>query len=717
LSEKLPSTGLRGIRDHWRDDLSAAVSVSLVALPLALGIALASGVPPMSGILAAIIGGVVTTIFRGSYVAINGPAAGLIVVILTGVETLADEGSTGFPYVLAAIVVAGIIQAILGLLRMGKLGDMFPSSVVNGMLATIGIIIFVKQFPVAFGVKHSGGSILDGIASMPSDVMNLNPLITLIAALSLLILIVHPRLTNSFIKSIPAPLLVLVVAIPIVFVFNFFGDPEVKVFGIPAYIGNEYLIHIPSNLMDSIVFPNFSKIAHPQFWLVVISLTMVASIETLISTKAVDKLDHYKRRTNLNKDFFAVGLSTAVSGFLGGLPIITVIVRSSVNVNHNAKTKWSNMYHGLLLLAFVFLFPFIINEIPEACLAAILLYTGYKLASPRVFKATLLKGWEQVLILTTTVIASLTLNLLWGILIGIVATILIQWARTGLNFKTFMSHLWHTEIKLVEESNNTVLVEINGIANFAIVLKLISSLEQLQNNRSFIVNFSRTKLVDSTVMEFIHEHREKYFTQSDFEFIGLDVHKTSSPHPLALHILEKPMQKRLTGRQNDISHYASENGYKFHPEIDWDVEHLERFAFFEFHLLEYERNRLTGTFEGDFKWLISDLTYNDGIMMAREEHHLTVMVIYLPFETEATIVTKDNVRNIKTLVRKGQSEEVLKDHSEAFIALLEKNASYYIECAQDEILLFRKERFLSTNEIKKLHDFAEKLTPLVPRKG
>jgi MFS superfamily sulfate permease-like transporter len=202
LKEQLPPTGLKGIVNHWRNDLSAAVSVSLVALPLALGIAIASGAPPMSGILAAIIGGVVTTIFRGSHVAINGPAAGLIVVVLSGVESMADENGSGFPYVLAAIVVAGIIQAILGILKMGKLGDMFPSSVVNGMLATIGITIFVKQFNVALGVKSTSGSILDAIIDLPETFLNLNPLISLIAAISLFLLIIHPRLENKLLKSI-----------------------------------------------------------------------------------------------------------------------------------------------------------------------------------------------------------------------------------------------------------------------------------------------------------------------------------------------------------------------------------------------------------------------------------------------------------------------------------------------------------------------------------
>ncbi len=714
MQQELPKTGWKALRYHWKDDLSAAVSVSLVALPLALGIALASGVPPMSGIIAAIIGGVVTTLFRGSHVAINGPAAGLIVVVLTGVETLGDESGSGFSYVLGAIVVAGIIQALLGLLKMGKLGDMFPSSVVTGMLATIGIIIFVKQFPSALGVKSVGGSMIDEITALPQAVLNLHPLITLIAILSLLILIFHPILMKGFLKTIPAPLLVLIVSVPIVFVFNYYGDPDVSIMGIQAYIGDEYLIHIPSNLMESIVFPNFGKILAPQFWLVVISLVLIGTIETLISTKAVDKLDMYKRRTNLDKDLFAVGLTTAVSGFLGGLPIITVIVRSSVNVNHNAKTKWSNFYHGVLLLAFVFLFPFVINEIPIASLAAILVYTGYKLASPKVFKAALLKGWEQLFIMISTVVASLLLNLLWGIVIGVIVTLLIHWARTKLNFKTFVRHLVQTEVNMVEESGNTVHVELKGIANFAIILKLISSLKQLNTKRHFIVNFSRTKLVDSTVMEFIYEHREKYFTDADFEFIGLDVHKRSSAHPLALHILEKPMQRPLSGRQNDLFHFAAEKDSKFNPEIDWDVKHFERFAFFEFHLLEYIDNQLRGTFEGGYAWEMVDMTYNDGILMARQEHHITLMVIYLPRPMEEFVLTKENLRQLQSRLRKDPNAAI-PEYLMPFASLLEKNESYYLESIKNELLIYRRERFLSAKEVRQMHEFGEEFCEIVER--
>lgn len=711
MKEQLPATGFNGILRHWKNDLSAAVSVSLVALPLALGIAIASGAPPMSGILAAIIGGVVTTFFRGSHVAINGPAAGLIVVVLAGVESMADENGSGFPYVLAAIVIAGIIQAILGILKMGKLGDMFPASVVNGMLATIGITIFVKQFNVALGVKSGSGSIMEAIFDLPETVVNFNPLITFIAIISLAILIIHPRLQNKFLRSIPAPLLVLVVSIPLVFLFNLVGSPEKTINGIPTYIGQEYLINIPDKILDGIIFPDFSKITEPVFWLTVISIMLVASIETLISTKAVDKLDRYKRRTNLNKDLFAVGLTTAVAGFLGGLPIITVIVRSSVNVNHNAKTKWSNFYHGVLLLLFVFLFPFIINEIPLASLAAILVYTGFKLASPQVFKNALLKGWEQLLILISTTVASLATDLLWGILFGVFVTLLIHWSRSQLSLGTFVRHMANSEVNVVEESEKDIHVEIKGIANFAIILKLINSLERLSVNKHFIVNFSRTKLVDSTLLDFVLEHREKYFTKSEFEFIGLDVHKTSSPHPLALHVLEKPMQKRLTGRQNDLYHFAQENNYKFHPEINWDIDLFENFKLLKFHINEYHRNRVAGKYNSKYDWEISDLTYNDGILMAREEHHITVMVIHFPAEIVNFSITKKSIKQLKTQTKFEQLESHSFDKLKAFLL---ENELYYLESIGEILLIYRRERLLSAKEVIEMHEFAKRLCFLIP---
>lgn len=716
MQESLPHSGFKGIIHHWRDDLGAAISVSLVALPLALGIALASGAPPMSGILAAIIGGVVTTFFRGSYVGINGPTASLIVVVLAGVESLADaDGTGGFKYVLAAIVMAGFIQVILGILKMGKLGDLFPSSVVSGMLATIGLIIIIKQIHVALGVEPEAGSTFGALLEIPKSITKLNPVVTFISIVSMLVMMYHSKIKSKWLKSIPAPLQVLIVAIPIVFVFNeVLNFRDYSFLNYPIYLEESYLISVPAQLIDNIIFPDFSKIHLPQFWILVISITLVASLETLISTKVVDKLDHFKRRTDLNKDLFAVGLSTAVSGFLGGLPIITVIIRSSVNVNHNAKTVWSNFYHGVILFAFVVLFPGIIKEIPQACLAAILVYTGFRLASPAVFKATWMKGWEQLFIMLATIIASLIFNLLWGILIGVFATLLIQWIRSENNLATFLKHLFHTEINVLEESKNTVHVEIKGIANFAMMLKLINSFSVLEGDKRYIVDFSRTKLIGSTVLDFIHEHRERYFTESNFEFVGLDVHKTSSPHPLAMHVLERPMQKRLTGRQNELYHYAADRKYRYSPEISWNIKPFERFIFFEFHLVDHIRNKMGGEFDDGVAWIISDVTFTEGVMMAREEYNVTVMVLSLPERLYDFSITKEDVRKLKTYFRSGNSLEDLPDVIRDFTLEIEDSASYYIECMGKEVLIYRKERLLSTQEIIDMQSHAERLWALIP---
>ena len=714
MREDIPFTGLKALRLYWKDDLGAAFSVALVALPLALGISLASGAPPMSGVMTAVIGGLLTTFIRGSYVGINGPANGVIVVVLGGIALLSDaNGAGGFKYVLAAIVVSGCIQMILGAFRLGKLGDLIPSSVINGMLATIGVIIFAKQYHVSLGTSYGTGSALDAVLEIPESLLHLNPAITLISIISLLIMILHSKIKLKFLYSIPAPLQVMVVSIIAVYVINFLGGPDKQIMGQPFYVDQSSLIHIPDNILDNIIYPDFGKIDQLEFWTVVLLITLVTTIESLISTKAVDKLDPYKRRTNLNKDLFGMGASTVVSGFLGGLPIITVIVRSSVNIQHNAKSKWSNFYHGLILLILVLLLPNIIKTIPLAALATILVFTGYKLASPRVFKNALMKGWEQLAILSVTLVASLSLNILWGILIGISATLIIQWIRSDLTFGTFWKHMRGTEINVTEESGNTVHLDIKGIANFAILLRLINSLQGLSADKNFIVNFSHTKLVDSTVLEFIDEHREKYFTKGHFEYVGLDVHQTSSPHPLALHVLEKPMQKRLTGRQNELFHYAIANQYEYKAELDWNIKYFESFNFFEFHLLEYHRNRLRGQFNENIKWQISDLTYNDGVFLAQEESHITVMIIFLKFNVSAFDISKEDIRKIKTFVRDPNKPGIpsgIRQLAEFF----SNNPSYYIEGLENKILIFRKQRLLSSKEIIELHNFVEQCCEIIP---
>ncbi len=648
-----------------------------------------------------------TTFLRGSHVAINGPGAGLIVVLLAGVETLGSAN-----YVFAAVVMSGVVQVILGLFRLGKLGDLIPSAVVQGMLAAIGVTILGKQIHVSLGSGVESTSALNALLLIPESLTSLHWLITAVSVISLAILIIHPTIVNRTLRYIPAPLMVLIAIIPIVFLVNSFSSEDNIVLGKALFFSDKFLISIPENLVDVLVFPDFGKVDTLAFWSIVLSITLVSTIETLVSTKAVDKLDEFKRRSDLNKELFAVGLSTAAAGFLGGLPINTVIVRSSVNINHHAKTRMSNLYHALLILLFVFLFPFIVREIPLACLATILVYTGYKLASPRLFRATAMRGWEQLLILISTLMVSLAIDILWGILAGILVTFLIHWLKSDLSLMTFIRHLLHTDITVEEETNKVVHVDIKGIANFAILLRLINSFKHFEDSRHYVVNFSRTKLVDSTVLEFIHEHRERYFTKGDFEFVGLEVHKTSSAHPLALHVLERPMQKRLSARQNELLHFASQNGYVFDPATNWHIDHFSKFKFFEAHLLEFHRNRLMGKFD-DTKWVISDIQYNDGVMMAREEHHITGMVLFLPEHIEPFRIKKAHIRHLKSEIKKGEKKQ--SDLSPREKLLLE-HASFHIQGVGREVLIYQRVRLLSNKEIVAMHDFVRDFVKVIPGK-
>lgn len=719
-TQNTPGWGLKDFKSFWKDDLKAGLSVSLVALPLGLGIALASGAPAMSGIIPSVIGGLITTFIRGSHVAINGPTAGQIVVVLAGMELLRDDNGVAFPYVLAAIVMAGCVQMVFGLLKQGKLGELFPSAVIQGMLAAIGLIIFAKQIHVALGVDVETNTAMDALLEIPMSLIHLNPYVVVISIVSILILIFHPKLNYQIPQLFPAPLWVLIFSIPMVYMFGFFEHHNYNFLGFSYYGGPDFLIDIPKDITTSIIFPNFSRIGDWVFWITVAMITLVASIETLISTKAVDRLDEYKRKTNLNRDLFGVGLSTAASGMIGGLPIITVILRSSININHNAKTRWSNFFHGMFIFILVLLFPSIIRQIPEACLATILVYSGYKLASVKVFRNTLLKGWEQLVILIITLICVLTYDILWGVIIGVVSTLLLHWMRSELQFSTFFRHLLIPSVKTRSERENIMHVEAKGICNFLITLRLLKKLQEIPKHMNVVLDFSKCKVVDSTILEHIYEHKDKYYNEGlRFDIIGLDIHKSSSPHPYALHVLEKPMHRRLTSRQNDLLHYARGRGFHYRSDISWDTAYLKRFRFFEHKIIEYTQNVVKGKYEDvGIPWELCDVSYNEGVLLAAEEHHITVQMLKFGTRIPNFYMAKENITQLK-----GMWRDYIKSNDENtsiglfttdLIHFLLAHDSYSIEALGSRMLIYKKERLASFQEIMKMLDFSKQLVRLLP---
>nr|WP_316933247.1 SulP family inorganic anion transporter [Pedobacter lusitanus] len=412
-----PQVGLKKyiLKKNLKRDLPASIVVFLVALPLCLGIALASGAPLFAGIVTGVVGGIVVASVSGSQLSVSGPAAGLTVIVLGAIAHLGS-----YQVFLLAVMLAGLLQIVLGIVRAGTIGNYFPSSVIEGMLAAIGLILILKQLPHALGVDKdfldenlSNGHMYQVVLQA---IKMLNPAAMIITILSIAILIFWPKLKK--VSAVPAPLLVVILGVVMTLLFQ----------QTPYALRPEQMVSIPvvsgwTEFSNLFTMPDFSAITNKEVWIVAITIAVVASLETLLSIEAVDKIDPVKRVSPTNRELIAQGVGNMTSGMLGGLPLTSVIVRSSANVNAGGKTKASAILHGCwLLLSFLFI-PGLINMVPLACLAAILLVTGYKLTRISLFKHMYHKGWDQFVPFFITVVAVLLTDLLKGVAIGMLLSV------------------------------------------------------------------------------------------------------------------------------------------------------------------------------------------------------------------------------------------------------------------------------------------------------
>ena len=732
INTTIPKKGFIGLKENWRNDLSAALSVSLVALPLALGIAVASGVSPMAGVLSAIIGGVVTTFFRGGHLAINGPAAGLIAVILGGLVAL--DGNIN--YVLAAIVVSGGVQTILGFLKMGRFAKLLPSSVLHGILAAIGVIIFTKQIHYALGTTSTSDTIIGTLFDVFYKLPEVNPFVFLIALIGILVLVFYKRVKYKFIRIIPAPMWVLLLALPVVFGFDFFNAHSISFLGKAYDVGPDLLIDIPENPLDSIMHPDFSMIGTGAFWLTVLSITMIASVETLASARAVDKLDPYKRTTNLNKDLVGVGLSTMVSGALGGLPIITVIVRSTVNVNSNAKTRWSNLYHGIFLTLFVLILAPILRSVPLAALAAILVHTGFKLASPKVFKRAYDQGVEQLLFLSSTLIITLFTDLLYGIVGGILVTLVLHMLLAKVGFISFFRKIYKSGSKVYRLENGAYDIKLKGITNFLYALQLDKLLTDIPFGSTIRIDMSQSRLVDLSIMENLIEFKRIHDDNGgDVKLIGLDNHVASTSHNRALKIITGRVKKRITQRQIRLQKMAIANGWSFDREVDWNTSYLRNFHFFDSRPIEMKSNSLQGLDTvNKAHWEIADIVFDEGALLALEVYQTTVQVIKTPYSIPRFIIDKEGLfdkifNRVKVFsgakgdinfkrysgfsnkfLLSGEDEDAIRVFfTDDLIHFLEQNEIHHIESNGEALMIFKYLHIARTDEVQNMLTFSRNL--------
>jgi len=635
----IPKTGFKGLIENWQSDLLAALSVALIALPLSLGIALAAGAPAMAGILSAIVGGVVTTLYRGGHISVNGPAKGVIAVILLGIGIMDDGSGQAFNYVLAAIVVSGAIQVLLGLLKLGRLADIFHSSVIHGLLAAIGIIIFAKQIHVALGTHSDSPSVIQNLIDAVTHLPEANPFVVIISLAGLILLLFSSKINYRFFHFLPTPMWVIALSIPFVYAFNFFEQHSYSFFGKAYEVGPSLLLDIPDNIMESIMHPNFSKIGTIEFWTTVVSLLMITSIESLAIAKAIDKIDPYKRKTDLNKDLTGIGLSTIVAGMIGGLPIIAVIIRSTVNVHNGAKTKWSNMYQGLLLLLFIVVLSPIMQKVPLCAFAILLVYTGFKLASPAVFKQIFNHGIEQLIFFVATMVLTLYTNLLIGLFGGLLLALISHMLLARVSIPRYFKMIFDSGSNLMMKPDGTYDLKIRGIANFLGLLKINKLIAQIPSGADATIDLSETRLVGTTVLEDLYDFQIIHQNSGGhIDITGLENHISSTNNKFATKI-KTDFVEPLNRRQNLLKEMAESYGWDFQVEPSEDLEYYKSFYFFKTRPVEAESNCISDQDE-DMHMKLIDITVEEGADIFPDEYETTVGLLKLPFSIPKFTIQK-----------------------------------------------------------------------------
>ena len=489
---------------NLKSDLPSSVVVFFVALPLCLGIALASGAPLFSGLIAGIVGGIVVGSISGSSVGVSGPAAGLAAIVLTAIGTLGS-----FENFLLAVVLGGAIQFIFGILRAGVIGYYFPSSVIKGMLTGIGIIIILKQIPYFFGYNSNSHESLNLLQfegeSFFSEIFNvvnfISPGATAVALIALLILLLWSEVLSSkgkIFQLVQGPLVAVLVGI-----IYFVCTQGNILWG----ISSELLVSVPvpkdaSTFLAQFSFPNFAAISNPQIWITAFTIALVASLETLLCVEATDKIDPLKRVTPTNKELLAQGMGNVLSGLIGGLPVTQVIVRSSANIQSGGRTKMSAILHGFLLLISVILIPNLLNKIPLSVLASVLFIVGYKLAKPALFVDMYRLGWKQFTPFVVTVLGIVFTDLLIGIALGLSVGVVVILIKSFQN-----SHFLHIE----DHSNGAHKIKMTLAEEVTFFNKgaILKELDSLPHNSSLELDVTKTRYLDNDIIEILEDFSQK----------------------------------------------------------------------------------------------------------------------------------------------------------------------------------------------------------------
>ncbi len=599
------------------------------------------------------------------------------------------------------------------------------------MLAAIGIGIFAKQIHVMLGNLDAKGSIIELIMNIPEGIKyyfttdNTSVFYAgSVGIISFLIMVFYSKIRNRYFQLIPAPMWIVVLSVGMHYYYQYFSDA--------AYpIEKAFLINLPNDVLSNFAFPDFSKALELDFISAVIGITLIASIESLLSIKAVDKLDPLKRRSNLDKDIRALGLATVISGFLGGLNVVTVIARSSVNVNNNGTNRSANFFHAGFLVVFILLFATELRKIPLAALAAILVYTGYKLASPENIRKVFKIGNEQLLIFLITLITTIATSLITGILVGIISTFIIH-VSINKDIMLFVRNLLKPNVLMFKEDGK-YFVSVDNFSSFLNYTKLKSKLNQIPENEDVIIDFSLCDFVDHSVMENMNNYVETFKRKGGhLEIIGLDNYSTRSEHPFALRKnipdFIKPKEGVLTKRQKSLQKIGAELNLNYLPDQKEEITELPTFGYFKARQIIKISNIISNG-----QCSLFDIEFSEGEMIAKQIIRASMFYIKIDKEIPKFTLDKEGVfetiyhftgfKDIsienhpdfsKRFYLSGKNQVKIKElFTDELVLFFESNPYYHIESSDHGLLILGKERLAGVKEIKALADFGFRLQKII----
>mgnify|MGYP001764786692 CR=1 FL=1 len=737
-----PQNGIKGLR-HWRYDLSAGLQVALVSLPLSLGIAIASGAPPITGLISAIIAGLVFPFLGGAYVTISGPAAGLAPALLSGMLLLGGgDLAAGYPLLLVAICLTGLLQVLLSFANAGRLAIFLPATVVEAMLAAIGIIIIVKQIPALLGAAAPATkNMLASISLLPQSLQTLDPGIAFTGGLCLFLMFYLNRIPFAWLRRVPVPLVVAGIGIGL---------------GYALHLDPRHLISIPDDILKGgITLPAFDEVWQRQeLWgsllVVIITLTLIDGIESLATIAAVDKIDPYQRKSDANVTLRAMGISNSLSSIFGGLTIIPGGVKSRVNIDAGGRTLWANFYNAIFLIVFLFVAADLIGRVPLATIAAILIYVGWRLCEFRVFNRTFSIGRDQILIFIFTILAILATDLLWGIIAGVAAEVLmllyllhpsLRTVLTGrLTFSQSFAYLGHnlsslfrTPVISVREENiggkPHVRISLGSVVCFNLIFldKLLQSLPA--GSSLTMVMTESGHVIDHSAMEYLHQTEEEYVRQGrKFELLGMDGYYQFTSHALSARMsnIKLTQEKaRLSQRAQLLQDFAGKHGLNFSSSLSgmldpWNFIYLRRGAD------KSETNTMLGTRNG-LNIKLFDYSHTAAPDYYVEHRH-TLLVVSLPEGRapfpKAVITPGAYLERYLVGMNEASCEGACEEHdyrlftagdtqkalgfAKTLVPVLKAGSKLYVESQGNAVLAFYQDReLLNAEEIEQLLALAD----------